>query len=146
MGLLDNLFGAKQTTSAAPVQTGKPASKILIVEDEKMLADALELKLKNEGFEVLKAQNGQIGLEMAIASKPNVILLDIMMPVMDGKHMLQKLREIPEFKNLPVIVLTNAGEADNIRETKFYFNAIDFLIKSNVSIDEIVNKVKSNIY
>ncbi len=67
------------------------------------------------------------------------------MPVMDGKTMLHKLREIPEFKTLPVIVLTNAGDIDNIRETKFYYNASDFCIKSNTRIDEVVEKVNSFI-
>lgn len=138
MGFLDSIFGKKEDTSSTPKSNGK----VLIVEDEKMLADALEIKLKNEGYTVFKAENGQAGLDMIIANKPNIVLLDLMMPIMNGKQMLQKLREMPEFKNLPVIVLTNAGEADNIKETKFYYNAIDFLIKSNVSAEEIVNKVK----
>jgi DNA-binding response OmpR family regulator len=138
MGFLDSILGGKKNETIAAPTLGK----VLIVEDEKMLADALGLKLKNEGYAIFYAENGQAGLDMAIANKPNIVLLDLMMPVMNGKQMLQKLREIPEFKNLPVIILTNAGEADNIKETKFYYNAADFLIKSNVSIDDIVNKVK----
>jgi CheY-like chemotaxis protein len=77
--------------------------------------------------------------------KPNLVLTDLMMPVMDGKQMLHKIREIPEFKELPVIVLTNAGTADNIKETQFYNNANDFLIKSNVQPEEIVSKIKALI-
>jgi CheY-like chemotaxis protein len=68
-----------------------------------------------------------------------------MMPVMDGKVMLKRLREMPEFKTLPVIVLTNAGDVDTIRETKSYYNASDFLIKSNVTPDDILNKVRDYI-
>ena len=82
---------------------------------------------------------------MAIANKPNIVLLDSLMPVLDGKTMLHKLREIPEFKTLPVIVLTNAGDADNMRETKFYDNASAFLIKSNVTPGDIANQVKTLI-
>lgn len=144
IGKLNNLFDNKNTT--APSSDGDhsaPASlkkKVLVVEDEVLLANALEAKLKQAGFEVFKAANGQIGLEMAISNKPNVILLDLLMPVMDGKTMLRRLRDVPEFKHLPVIILTNAGDSDNIRETKFYYNASDFVIKSNSSIDDIVQK------
>jgi DNA-binding response OmpR family regulator len=119
--------------------------KVLIVEDETMLANALATKFKNEGFEVIKAENGQVGLDMAVSQKPDIILLDLMMPVMDGKIMLKHLREIPEFKFLPVIVLTNAGDVDSMRETKKYYDASDFLIKSNVTPDEILKKVRDFI-
>ena len=118
------------------------AKKVLIIEDEKRLADALEIKFRHEGFNVIKAENGQTGLELIISQNPNVVLLDLMMPVMDGKTMLKKLREFPQFKNLPVIVLPNAGDVDNMRETQLYYNANAFLIKSNTSPDQIVAKVK----
>jgi DNA-binding response OmpR family regulator len=116
--------------------------KVLIVEDDTSLANALKDAFTDAGFEVFYAENGQKGLEIAKASKPNIILLDLMMPVMNGKVMLRKLREIAEFKSLPVIVLTNAGQVDNVRETVDYDDAIEFLIKSNVSLEEIVEKVK----
>ncbi|HVZ11626.1 MAG TPA: response regulator [Patescibacteria group bacterium] len=119
-----------------------PTKKILIVEDEKLLADALEVKLKGAGYETFKAENGQLGLSSISQNKPDLVILDIMMPIMDGRQMLTKLREMSEFKNLPVLMLTNAGTSDNMHETKFYFNAVDFLIKSNVSLEEIVAKVK----
>ena len=149
MGFLNNLqaiFGKKEPTAAQnttqPSQQVPSRKKVLIVEDETMLADALETKFAHENFDVFKAGNGQIGLDMAKAQKPDVILLDLMMPVMDGKTMLHKLREIQEFKFLPVVVLTNAGDVDNIRETKRYDNASAFLIKSNVNPDDIVQVVK----
>ncbi|HSA84529.1 MAG TPA: response regulator [Patescibacteria group bacterium] len=119
-----------------------PPKKILIVEDEKPLADILYTRLTEEGFLVATADNGQKGLELAATFHPNVILLDLLMPVMDGKQMLRALREIPACKTTPVIVLTNAGEIENIRETQFYSNAEEFLIKSNVSMEEIIKKVK----
>ena len=139
-----------QTDSAQQIQESEssqtlPRKTVLIVEDEPSLANALELKLTKEGFNVLKAANGQIGLDLAISNKPDIILLDLVMPVMDGKTMLHKLRDIPDFKNLPVIVLTNAGDTDNIRETKVYDNASAFLIKSNVSTNEIVEAINDLI-
>jgi CheY-like chemotaxis protein len=149
MGILQNLqiILGKKTPDKSQNDTQSelqlPAKKkVLIVEDEKLLADALETKFAHENFDVFKAENGQIGLDTAQAKKPDVILLDLMMPVMDGKTMLHKLREIPEFKYLPVVVLTNAGDVDNIRETKRYDNASAFLIKSNVNPDDIVQVVK----
>ena len=150
MGIFDSfksLFGTpkEQQSPRTNNSTETPSinqKKVLIVEDEKVLADALEIKFKHENFQVFKAENGQIGLDMVQQNKPDVVLLDLMMPVMDGKTMLRKMREIPEFKNLPVVVLTNAGEVDNIRETKQYDNASAFLIKSNINPEDVVKVVK----
>src|SRR6185369_1136012 len=119
-----------------------PQKTVLVVEDEKPLAAILESRLTEEGFNVLKGTNGQEGLELAIKHIPDVIVLDLLMPIMEGKSMLRKLRETPECKNIPVIVLTNAGDIENVRDTQFYSDAIEFLIKSNVSMDQIVAKVK----
>ncbi len=140
MKLIDDikiLTGNKQDTQLSPKKT---LSKkiVLIVEDEKPLASILETRLKEEGFSVLKAGNGQEGLALATTHKPNAIVLDLLMPIMDGKSMLRKLRETPGCKNIPVIVLTNAGEIENVRDTQFFSDAIEFLIKSNVSMDQIV--------
>jgi CheY-like chemotaxis protein len=66
-----------------------------------------------------------------------------MMPVMDGKTMLHRVRAMPEFEKLPIIVLTNAGDMNSMHETKVLGNANDFLIKANVTPEDIVNRVKS---
>ena len=116
--------------------------KVLIVEDEPILQEMYKDKFTKEGYEVFTADNGEEGLKEVASHKPDIILLDLMMPVMDGKSMLRKLREVPEFKELPVIILTNAGEVENIHETQRLDEACEFLIKSNVSVDEVVNKVK----
>jgi len=147
MGIFDN-FKALFQPPNSPQQDNTPVAKptnqkkIVIVEDEKILADALGIKLEHEGFQILKAENGQTGLDMIKQNKPDAVLLDLMMPVMDGKTMLRKLREIPEFKFTPVVVLTNAGEVDNIKETKEYDNAAAFLIKSNINPEDVVKVVK----
>jgi CheY-like chemotaxis protein len=147
MGIFDNLkvlFGApsdKDRTTASLGNQTQNGKKVLIVEDETVLADALEAKLQHAGYIVAKAGNGKEGLETTQAFKPDIILLDLLMPVMDGKTMLHQLRKIEEFKFLPVVVLTNAGDADNIRETEMFGNASAFLIKSNSSTDEVLNIV-----
>jgi DNA-binding response OmpR family regulator len=138
------IFGPPKTE-----ETNKPAvasKKILVVEDEVQLAAALELKLTQAGYKVLKAPDGQTGMNLVTTEKPDLIILDLMMPVMDGKTMLRRLRDIPEFKNLPVIVLTNAGSTDNMTEMKSLFGASDFLIKSNVSLEDILNKIKQQLF
>ena len=90
-------------------------------------------------------QLGITGRQMAPCD-PDVILMDLMMPVMDGKTMLRLLRDMPEFKTLPVLVLTNAGDIDNIRETQMYYGATDFLIKSNTKAEDIVNRVNKLLF
>src|SRR5689334_23057436 len=101
----DDNKSTQQSISTNTVQS----HKVLIVEDEKLLGDALEFKLKKAGFTTTRAFNGQEGLELAKSTTPDVILLDIIMPIMNGKVMLRALRQLPEFKTTPVIVLTNAG-------------------------------------
>lgn len=146
MSILDdiqNLYGDKKKAPPSTTETlPKPAKRILIVEDEPMLLEMYRDKFLHEGFEIISAQNGEEGLEKITSQKPQLVLLDLMMPVMDGKTMLRKMREMPEFKKLPVIILTNAGEVENIKETQFYDNANEFLIKSNISVDDLVEKVK----
>lgn len=144
MGIISDvqvLTGQKEAIEKTPTA----AKKVLVVEDEKPLLEALSARIADEGYKVLKAENGKEGLEIAIDQNPNIILLDLIMPVMDGKAMLKKLRELPQFKGLPVIVLTNAGDVDNVRETQLYFDAAEFLIKSNVNMEEIVQKIKEKI-
>jgi len=125
-------------------QNGLPKiqKKVLVVEDEAPLAEALKLKLTNEGYEVEVAGNGVEGLAKISTFSPGVIILDLMMPIMDGKKMLNNLRENPLYKLLPVIILTNAGTVDNMTETVRYNDASAFLIKSNTSLEEIINHVK----
>lgn len=119
---------------------------ILITEDEKSLRGALHDKLKNEGFDVLEAKDGIEGLSVSLSEHPDLILLDIMMPKMDGMSMLQKLREDTWGKTVPVIILTNLSSADEERnreivalEPTYYFE------KADKSIEEIVEKIKERL-
>ena len=139
MGIMDNL---KMLTGKKPITPPSVKKTILIVEDEKPLQKILMDKFQEQGYQVITADNGQEGLESVKTHKPNVVLMDLLMPVMSGQNMLNELRNIEEFKTLPVIVLTNAGDVDNIRQTKTLNNAASFLIKSNVTLDQIVEHVK----
>lgn len=115
--------------------------KILIVEDETSLRGALREKLSLEGFTVLEAKNGKEGLAVALREHPELILLDIIMPVMDGMTMLKKLRRNDWGKSVKVILLTNLSGGEMVA------NAIEqgsheYLVKSDWKIEDIVDKVR----
>lgn len=113
---------------------------ILIVEDEKPLAHALELKLKNEGFTTLIASNGQEALDALKAQDYNVMLLDLMMPTMDGFQVLQQIKEMG--KNPTVFVLSNLSQPED-EEKVLALGAKKFFIKSDTSLSTIVDEVKN---
>jgi len=121
--------------------------KILIVEDERSLSQALVDKLTREGFATLTAKNGEEGLEVALHEHPDLILLDIVMPKMDGMTMLKKLRNKNEWgKKVPVIILTNLT-SDNeqrvrdITETEPTY----YLVKADWKIEDVVIKVRERL-
>lgn len=118
---------------------------ILIIEDERALFQVLQKKFENEGFMVSIAVNGEEGLKKAKKEKPSLILLDIVMPKMDGMTMLQKLREDKGWgSKVPVILLTNLGESEKIAEaTKRGVH--DYLIKTDWKLNDVVKKVREKI-
>ena len=118
---------------------------VLIVEDEVSLIIALRDKFFHEGFTVLEAKNGEEGLGVALDKHPDMILLDIIMPVMDGITMLKKLRESGEWgKTAQVIILTNLNEAEKVSEA-MAAGTYEYLVKSDWKIADIVNKVKEKL-
>lgn len=120
---------------------------IEVVEDDASLLKVLVDKLKREGFEVLEAQDGKKGLDIALRERPDLILLDIVMPVMDGWTMLRKLREEnPWGKNVPVIVLTNLTSDDDVQLANIVkLEPSYFLVKSDWKIEDLVTKVRERL-
>lgn len=117
---------------------------ILVVEDEKSLRGALCDKLKREGFIALEAKNGKEGLEIALSKHPDLILLDIVMPVMDGMAMFKKLRENIWGKNAKVIMLTNLNDPGNVAEA-IGWGSYDYFVKSDWKIESLVEKIKEKL-
>lgn len=116
--------------------------KVLIVEDEKPLAHALELKLRNEGYDPEVVTNGHDALEALGRQKYGVMLLDMMMPVMDGFQVLEKIKEV---KDAPVVfVLSNLSLHDD-KERVIKLGAKDFFVKSEISLAEVVAHIKTVI-
>lgn len=119
--------------------------KILIVEDEPDIREAMAEAIAEAGFTVLTAENGQVGYEVATAEEPDLVLLDIVMPVMDGHQMLNKLRQHPWGRGVKVVMLTSMDDVRNVA-TAHESAITDYLIKPHSSLEEIVNKVKMFVY
>lgn len=120
----------------------KKKVKVLIVEDEKMLADMYTTKFSMEGFEAANAADGMIGLAKAREMKPDIILLDVIMPKLDGFGALKEIRQDPKLKDTPVILLTNLGQDEDIRKGK-KLGATDYFVKANHTPAEVVAKVQA---
>lgn len=114
--------------------------KVLIVEDDPQISRIVQIKLKNNGFEVFSAFDGGAGLEAVRTVRPDLVLLDVMMPVMDGYQVLRTLRAEPEFANLPVIMLTAKGQERDILGG-FKEGATDYVVKP-FSPAEVVARVQ----
>lgn len=119
----------------------KKAVNILLVEDDTFLANIYKTKFEMEGFNVSVAENGADGLEEAKKKKPDIILLDILLPKMDGFAVLKHLKGEDATKEIPVILLTNLGQKDDV-EKGLELGAVDYLIKAHFKPSETVDKVK----
>ena len=115
--------------------------KILIIEDNKDLRSVLSNALSSENLTVLQAEDGEDGLRIALAEHPDLILLDIILPKMDGMTMLQKLRKDEWGRNAQVMILTNLMDAEKI-DSAMSEGVYDFLVKSNWSLPDLVQKIK----
>ena len=125
-------------------------NRVLIVEDEKALSLALRDSLEAEGITVDSAENGEEAVERIKADTPDLILLDLLMPKKDGFYVLEEVRKNPEWKNLPIIVLSNLGGDVEIVTAGADFSKIamyanDYLVKSQHHIDDVVEKVKEHM-
>jgi CheY-like chemotaxis protein len=129
------------TPSSASTQPASPQQaqgRILVVEDEKDYRDVLAERLQMEGFTVLKAENGQLALNLMRNTCVDLILLDMYMPQMDGTTFFYHLKNTLK-KDIPVIILTN------FTEMAYPEGVIDFVVKADASLDEVVDKVKKNL-
>lgn len=116
--------------------------KILLVEDDITLSRMYEKKFTTDGYEVVTAYDGWDGLKKAESEKPSLVLLDILLPGLDGLAIFKKMRSQTQTFNTPVILLTNVGEEDAIYEC-FKLGAVDYLVKSEVTPSQVVEKVES---
>jgi DNA-binding response OmpR family regulator len=120
--------------------------KVLIIDDERVLLESLVQKISEIGYEVLQATNGKEGLEVALDKTPDLIILDIVMPEMDGLTMIKKLRESGDYgKKVKVLMLSNLDPNDKILPTMLKTEPAYYFIKANTSLEDLANKVKDII-
>jgi len=115
--------------------------KILIVEDDSFIRDIYQVRFSQEDFEVVATEDGIVAIEKLKEFTPDIILLDIIMPMMDGLDVLREIKKEDRLKDIPVIMLTNISEKESVDEGR-EIGANDYLIKSNFTPSEVVSRVK----
>jgi DNA-binding response OmpR family regulator len=115
--------------------------KILFIEDESTLQKTLGEVLNQQGYEIISALDGETGLKLAQTIKPDLILLDLVLPKLHGFEVLKELKEEKTTKDIPIIILTNLEEIEDIEKT-IELGATTYLIKANYELNEVVAKVK----
>ena len=118
--------------------------KVLIIEDDKFLAKMLARMLESKNIQVSMATTGQEGFTKTIDVRPDLVLLDIMLPDIDGFEILKKIKANDALKNIPVMVMSNLGQPEDINQAK-NLGAVDHLVKSDLGLDEVVDKVSSQL-
>lgn len=118
--------------------------KIAIIEDDTAISQMYRIKFEAEGYKVDTAENGKVGLELIESMKPDIVLLDLMMPEMTGDEMLAKLRETDFGKELKVIILTNMGEQE-VPENVKNLGVSAFILKANMTPRQVADLVKQHL-
>ena len=118
--------------------------KIAIIEDDQAISQMYRMKFENEGYEVETAENGEVGLELIKKMKPDIILLDVMMPIMNGDEMLEKLRNEPWGKDTKVIILTNIGEQE-LPKSLSSLDVLDIIMKAELTPRQVAETVKKEL-
>lgn len=119
--------------------------KILIIDDDKLLNNLLEKKLILAGYDVVIAENGDKGIKKIKEEMPDLVLLDITMPVMDGYEVLENIEKDDSIKDIPVIVISNSGEPIEIQRIKKNKIVKDWIIKINFDIDEVLSTIQKYV-
>ena len=123
-----------------------PKTKILVIEDDKFLIKALQDHLKRSGFEVVVALDGEEGMKLIISEKPDLALLDLIMPKKDGFEVLAEVKgnSDDKIKNIPIIILSNLGQESDLKKG-IELGAVDYLIKSEFRLKVVVKKIKETL-
>ena len=115
--------------------------KILIIEDDKFLRDLIVQKLQREGYVVVEATDGEEGVKKAQGEQPDILLLDLILPEIDGFMVLEQIKKNPKTKDIPVVILSNLGQKEDI-DRGLRLGAADFLIKAHFTPGEIIEKIR----
>jgi len=118
--------------------------KILFIEDEFTLQKSMGEFLEKAGFKIIQALDGEIGLNLAEKEKPDLILLDLILPKISGFEVLKRLKENKETKDIPVIILTNLEESTDVGKS-LELGATTYLVKSDQSLDDVLERIKETL-
>lgn len=130
------------TGPIAATEAPKAKAFVLAIEDDKFLRELLVRKLSKEGFDVQNAIDAQAAFLILAERKPDIILCDLILPGVDGFEILKRIKEDPQTKDIPVVILSNLGQKEDL-DRAMSLGATDFMIKANFTLDEIVEKVRS---
>lgn len=119
-------------------------TKIAIIEDDIAISQMYSIKFESEGYQVQTAENGKLGLELIEKMQPDIVLLDLMMPEMNGDEMLEKLRQTPYGKTVKVIILTNMGEQEAPANLKS-LDVLAFIVKADMTPRQVAELVKEKL-
>lgn len=119
----------------------KKKTKVLVAEDDQFLLKVYLNKFKMEDYDVISALDGVEAMKKLKSEKPDILLLDLVMPEKDGFEVLCEMKMDPELKKIPVVILSNLGQESDIKKGK-ELGADDYMVKANFSINEVVDKVK----
>ena len=118
------------------------AKTILIIEDDKFLRELIVKKLIKEGYKISEAVDGEEGTKKVKEEKPDLVLLDLILPGIDGFEVLARIKEDPSLSSMPVMVISNLGQKEDV-EKALKMGAVDYLIKAHHTPPEIIEKIKA---
>lgn len=117
------------------------AKKILIIEDDKFLRELIAQKLLKQDYEILQAVDGEEGMRKVEEEQPDLVLLDLILPGIDGFEVLERMQDDPKLSSIPVVILSNLGQKEEV-ERGLKLGAVDYLIKAHFTLGEIIEKIK----
>src|SRR5258708_10016856 len=118
--------------------------KLLIIEDDRFMANGMRVRFSEDGFDLKLASNGEEALEILKTFIPRVIIVDLMMPKMDGFETLARIKAQDNLKDIPVIIASNLGQEEDIKRGK-NLGAVEYVVKSNLSLDDMVAVVNKHL-
>ena len=116
-------------------------AKVLLIEDDIFLSSLLKNRLQKEGIEVLLAKDGKEALTTLKSTKPDLILLDLILPEKSGFEVMENMRSDPQFQGAPIIVVSNLGQPEDITKSQ-ELGAVEYFVKAQTSIDDLVDRIK----
>jgi len=118
----------------------KTSGRILLVEDDRIRRRAVQTTLRRHGFNVVSAGDGEKALRLAKTEVPRLVLLELIIPKVQGFEVLRRLKQDPKTASIPVVILSNLGQQSDIKRA-MDLGAVDYLVKANLSLDQLVEKV-----